>query len=541
MLHYEYNLLDLNSNQLNKVEVLKISISRSSWISIISATCFAFAFSLIISLVLFYKTGAYYLDAGLFVHSLASSDAPAIPSRLQSHLGPSIFGAHLFFTPFIIFRLFGVFLHPVDSFVVFMATQHALLVFLFALVISLVLNKIRSNRRNYIWVFTLATMMGFSNLGLGPLLYPHPELIGSIFCSLGLVFLVIGQKRWIFFLGATSLLLGLLTREDMGVHVAVATLVIYLLAPRSMKSRVRKLFLYVTLSCGFVAASLIVFQKFAFPGGGFLFTEMYSGTPPYQHLMNFQEDVVRLLTFIATRWDLSLVTILGFAVFLMWRSKALLVFSISSLPWTFLNLTALDPAKASLATYHQFPYVLYLIAAALYFVVFEHSEDWDSVPAINGDLAQRRGSVFAATSIVISLFLSGISLPPVGSGYFLNMLVSNPIPTATEIEATHESLLALSQNEGVMIDDAVMTLETRGFDNQRLTSDFDGNLPGTLAFNKNYQLGKAKISEILSVAQLEKREISVSCLSRSIVSITFGNTGSHVGAVNELDVSTFCK
>jgi hypothetical protein len=267
-----------------------------------------------------------------------------------------------------------------------------------------------------------ALLLPFSNIGLGSLLYPHVEVMGTSLVAIGVLLLVLrwdgNKSRWLLCAAVMAMFLGLLTRQDIGAHLLITVVSACVCTQWRFVERHRiKSVMYLFLS-GFIVSLILTSYQQVFFGEHDVFSVSYSGTPSYAHITSVWYVIDRILYLFASRLDL--VVALGAFVMaaMVFRKRELLAFPLAVIPWILLNLTAIDPAKNAMGIYHLFPIILYATAPILA----------TSLSTKRDTSAQRIEHGRIATSAtysvaILSLFLGGVSAPPNGFGYLFMSLI----------------------------------------------------------------------------------------------------------------------
>jgi len=472
---------------------------------------FAFA----VAILLFYRGGVYFLDAGYYVHALASENFGQQPPAIGDAWGSSLYATHMLLTPLFITQFFRLFLNAPLNFIMFLGLQHLVLASAGALLmmVSFSLNEVRKQK---LWMPGIlgALLLPFSNIGLGSLLYPHVEVIGTSLVAIGILLLVLrwsgSDNKWILATAISAIVFGLLAREDIGVHlfITVASAVVCSQWKLFGRKGVRRA--GALLLAGFLMTSLLMgYQRFFAESEG-VFALTYSGTPAYAHITSIWYLLDRALHMLASRPDL----IIGLAAFVMaavvLRKREYLAFPLAVAPWLLLNLTAIDPAKNAMGIYHLFPIILYATAPVLA-LRLSPKESVEEEPA------EQRGPVpmYATYGVaVISLFLGGIAAPPIGGGYLFTSILRLPPIGPQEIKATHSVIEEFASiGSRITVDDAVMSLRPVELGEVPLipTVSEPDAYDSALLFS-NYLLGHAGVRSLIDAWIVSNRQLKVTCL-----------------------------
>ena len=481
-------------------------------------------FAFIVGIQIFYRAGAYFLDAGYYIHALASPRFGHQPSAIGDSWGTSLYATHMLLTPLIISQVFRLVANEPLNFIMFLGLQHVVLATASALVmmVSFSLNGVK---RSQLWMPGVlgALVVPFSNIGLGSLLYPHVELIGTSFVAVGILLLALKwsghTNRWLLGVSVAAILVGLLAREDIGVHliITVGSAVVCSRWKDLGKAGLQRA--GVLLASGLVlTAALMGYQRFFADSKG-VFALTYSGTPAYAHITSAWYLVDRALNMLSSRLDLMIAIAAFIMASIVLRKREFLAFPLAVLPWILLNLTAIDPAKNAMGIYHLFPIILYATAPVLALTLPRPSER-----ASDGT---QRGPIpmYATYGVaIVSLFLGGIAAPPTGGGYLFTSLLRLPPIGPSEINAAHRVIEEYASiGSRILVDDAVMSIRPVELDgvplipNISVTENYDSAL-----FFSNYQLGHAGVRKLIDGWITSNRQLIVTCLPAGMARIDAG-------------------
>ena len=473
----------------------------------------------ILGLQLFYRNGAYFLDAGYYVYTLASERFGQQPPAIGDAWGSSLYATHMLITPLVISQVMRIFVDEPLNFIAFLGIQNFVLAVAGAMLMMVAfwLNGVKRNKLVLPGVMG-ALLLPFTNVGLGSLLYPHVELIGTSLAAIAVLLFVlrwndVGDRK-IFIAAIVLLALGLLAREDVGVHLCVTVASAVVCSQWSRLHRQALIRAAWLIGAGVVAVAILMgYQRFFADSKG-VFALTYSGTPAYAHITSVWYLVDRAMHMLASRLDL----LLGLAAFVMafviFRKREYLAFPLAMLPWLLLNLTAIDPAKNAMGIYHLFPVVLYATAPVLALTLSGKRDPDDTAPT--------RGAIpmFATYGVaLLSLFLGGISAPPTGGGNIITSLLRMPPISPAGITATHTAIEDFAKiGIGITVDDAVMAIrpvELRDTPLIPVISD-SGDYNSALFFPR-YYLGHKGVRQLLEGWSDANRPITVTCLPGGLV------------------------
>jgi hypothetical protein len=200
--------------------------------------------------------------------------------------------------------------------------------------------------------FVTGLVMAASGPVIAALGFPHYEIgvpcLFVVFVSMH--FLGWSRVKWI------ALLLGLLVREDAGMHYAGYSAVIgayqWFSGTRPMPTKTWRGALVLSLA---VSAAILLIQRRFFPIGASMFYKSFIGDPPFAQLAGV--EIARRLTAVlqsARHLYVPMAVIAGAAV--IWRTPAFLLGYLACVPWIVLNVfLGLTPASETLSLYYGFP------------------------------------------------------------------------------------------------------------------------------------------------------------------------------------------
>lgn len=475
--------------------------------------------AVLIALLLFYRSGIYFLDAGYYVYTLASQNFGNQPPVIGAHTGTSLFDTHMLITPLLISQAFRLVASAPVNFIMYLGLQHAVLALAGSLMM-LVAFRQNGVTKSQAWVPMLlgALLLPFSNIGLGSLLYPHVEVMGTSLVAIGILLLVLRwsgeESKSLLFLAVVAIGLGLLTRQDIGVHLVITVTSALVCANWRLvqRSAIKKVF-YLFLM-GFIFSFVLMGYQQIFFGEHNVFSVSYSGTPAYAHITSFWYLLDRALFLFASRLDLMV----GLGAFILaaivLRKREYLAFPLAVIPWLLLNITAIDPAKNSMGIYHLFPIILYATAPILA-VALSRNSDTSKTTTEKAPIP-----MYATYGIaVLSLFFGGISAPPTGFGYLFTNVLRLPLISPSEISATHRAIEEFAASDlRISVDNAVMTIRPVTLKDVPLmptvqdASDIDSVL-----FFARYVIDRESRLEIFQSWITDNRLVTIQCLPGGLV------------------------
>lgn len=435
-------------------------------------------FSFIVTLNLFYRWGAYYLDAGVQQFSLCNNALGEMPPAHQSFWGQkTIFFIHGIYTPALLCGALKLFTgSSVVAYIIFCSLQ--------TLLVSLTCYFIVAHysKSQQLAIFS-GFLLGISTFSLGQMGYPHFELLGASLLALG-VWLFLEKSK---LFGIVVILLGCLTKEDMAGHLILALGAYWFLSGRHESKNQRSKFkpiLFVAL-IGLITNILI--SKIFFNSSSLLFKMQYMGDPPFSIL----RDPVALLQRISI-WltanpgimGLLFIYLLGYVVT---KERIFLALVLTPLPWIAINLISPDPAKQTLGIYHGYPFVTYICCLMVFFSL-------ETKRPLT--IWTRPNNTLLISALLFNSLIGTLGALPGGSSYlFYYNLKDRPVSLNT-IHSTNDYLRILSieieKKNTTLIDDAVASLITE-FDSRILNekSLADETSVDTLVYFPNNVLGKS--------------------------------------------------
>jgi hypothetical protein len=475
--------------------------------------------AVLVAILLFYRSGIYFLDAGYYVYTLASQNFGSQPPAIGGAAGTSLFDTHMLLTPLLISQFFRLLVSAPMNFIMYLGLQHTVLAIAGAL-LMLLASLQHGVKRSRSWVPMIlgALLLPFSNIGLGSLLYPHVEVMGTSLVTIGVLLLVLrwdgNKSRWLLCAAVGATFLGLLTRQDIGAHLLITVVSACVCTQwRTIERHRIKSVMYLFLS-GFIVSLILTSYQQIFFGEHDVFSVSYSGDPAYAHITSVWYVIDRILYLFASRLDL--VVALGAFVMaaMVFRKRELLAFPLAVIPWILLNLTAIDPAKNAMGIYHLFPIILYATAPILA----------TSLSTKTDTSAQRIEHGRIATSVtygvaILSLFLGGVSAPPNGFGYLFTNTLRLPLISPSEISATHQAIEDFAKDTPrIAVDNAVMSIRPVILKDVPLIPKVQNALDiDAVMFFARYTLDQKSRQSIFQIWIADNRLISIRCLPGGLV------------------------
>jgi hypothetical protein len=482
----------------------------------------AFAFWLLT--MLFYRAGAYFLDAGFYVYAIASDRAPNNPPLVRQAWGDTVFLTHTTISPMAIMALLRPIFGVPLNFIMYLVMQHVTLAAAGGLISIVAASLFRLSHKQIVLAgATGAILLPLSNIGMGSLAYPHVEIFGSSAIAVGICLFVLKwtgfENVWVVPVAVLLIIVGMLAREDLGGHIAIAVVAATVCSPfRSWKKSTWSRAVILAAVGGTTTIGLLLFQRVVLGSDG-AFDISYSGTPAYAHVTSVWYLLERFLYLIGSRLDLTIATTAFIIGGLVTKNRALFAFPIALFPWIILNATSVDPSKNSLGIYGMFPVVIYLTAPLITMsidgVTTESEPTGDSVPTHSTAVSGH----FIYLIAIVSLFLGGISGGPNGGGYVYYSLLRYPIIGPGEISLTN-TLVKDFAREGnrIAVDDAVMTLNPVEHEETPLISKVtDTSQIDSILFFPAFILGEAQVTNFFQSWIDQGRVVSMKCLPGGLV------------------------
>ena len=405
-----------------------------------------FSYAFLIAWNLFFRDGAYFLDAGNFAYSLCSSNFAQLPPGEAAIWNvTSFFELHGAYTAAGVCHAINFFSNGPLSFVIFLGVQTMLIAIVgYQLAMKLTPSEF--------YRFLTACMLVLSSASIGSLAYPHFEPFGAALGVLGLI-VYLNYKQNI---GLLLLILACFTREDIGLHLFLFTLTSYFLVGNK-DQEIRNRLKFISKFVFFLAATNILVTRIFFDPVN-LFQIQYIGNPPFAILsLSIESQVSRISNWITSNPELISLSVLLLVAYIISKNRLFLIPIISSLPWILINFISPDASKQTLGIYHTFPWIIYLGGIAALGVMFTTEKS----------LNQHLDSVTQKVVIIgISLFglYSTFAAVPAGTGYLVtsNLLRSPATWSTMQTEMRFvNNLEDQMENRQIYIDSAVASLNPR--------------------------------------------------------------------------------
>ena len=296
----------------------------------------------------FYANGPYLHDSGWF--SGIVYRAGIVPRNPPTSEMPYFWGWHI--TLIISLGSILSYLFPgdrVDWYCIFQAAIYAPLALAMPLLVP---PSERNGLRSALLVAACSVAFAFSGQVLTCIAYPHFEIFASAGIAIMLGALAMGRER----LAWVGLAMAIGTREDCGYHAAsllVAVVAADFLGRPFPIARRRVLLM---AGVGLVSTALMMFLQKRLLFTVDAFRIYITGSPAYAHLTG--PAIVERLSDFGTKCGFIWVPILASALVAVARRDARYLLGwVVTMPWLLVNLTAIQPAKASISVYTGFPFI----------------------------------------------------------------------------------------------------------------------------------------------------------------------------------------
>lgn len=310
------------------------------------------------------------------------------PPYLRPNLGESLFTQHLYGLVSLASPLSHLFSTHYFYFATVVGVSHALT---FVGPFLLVLAAREPARRTWLHAL-IATVAGLafalSGAAVSELGYPHFEIAIPALFLVFLALYLLGFRRtsWI------ALALGLLVREDAGLHYFGYLAVIAIYQRRTIRQPITARALAgAAVASLTVSVIMLVVQRQFFPLGQSMFVKSFIGSPAFAHV-SWAASSTRLRAFVAGASGPALyapVLLIAAAAVLV-RSASYVLAFVACLPWIIANVFfSLTPAAQTLSLYYSFPLLVGLAWPLL-------AVHWGS------DRAARYGSLVCIGACVLS-------------------------------------------------------------------------------------------------------------------------------------------
>lgn len=307
----------------------------------------------------FFVTGCYMYDSGLLgylsTHSL-TWPMPALPFLPYR----TFFATHLilifYLLSFIrdILATIGLEIH---NSVFFSYTMGLWLGITAVGTYALLVGKIeKQSLRFYFFAFVIAVGAGLNGISIASMGLPHFELAVPAFLICFFACFVNG-KKWLSYL---FLFLGLITREDVGLHyfIFLFILTLYLYNSKKIKNSESYAFYFGTLSsiCLLTSVLLFSYQK-VFYGGHSVAHNVYFGDPAFEHLTS--ELMIERFWIIVQYRHYILFPIAALLIVALLRKSILMALGFFAIvPWTIFSVIGVVSNPGNLTSYYTFPIVV---------------------------------------------------------------------------------------------------------------------------------------------------------------------------------------
>ena len=300
-----------------------------------------------------FAIGPYLWDQGWYAYAVFQNGfLLANPPFLRHSLGESLFTQHLYGLVSLASPVSYFFSTHYQYFATIVGAIHAL-GFLAAF---LAVASMREPAERT-WVHAVAAALAglafaYSGQALAALGYPHFEIAIPAFFLMFVALYFLGWRRsaWI------PLLLGLLVREDAGLHYLTYFALIGLLQWRTGRTAMTTKTLVTATAVSLVmAVSMLVIQRHFFPHDASMFEKSFVGSPAFAHV-TWAAAATRVKAVIASASAVyAPLLFIALAALLVRRPSYLLAYA-ACVPWVIINVFfSLTPAAQTLSVYYSFP------------------------------------------------------------------------------------------------------------------------------------------------------------------------------------------
>ena len=394
----------------------------------------------------FYVNGGAMLDSGWFAY--LSVSAVSIPLPNPPSLGGTYFSTHLspiFYLISAPYRLLALAGADVPSTVWFSITQGFWPAVMASSIFILLEKRSSPSARTAVPIALISVLLTFNGATLASIGFPHFEL--AIPAVLAAFFACYATEK--FMLATAWLLLGLLVREDAGLHYfgLFFTLAAYLYFIDSRAHA--KQFLFLAIFCALVSLLAITVQKTYFDVGDNALVRVYLGEPAFAHL-SAEFLAYRIAVVTATRLYIFAPILVIVMLAFRGRNWPLLIGVVAILPWILFNILAVSVHAGNLSVHYSFPIAIMMMWPAILCGL----QTYNVIPgSVFSPISNRVLLIIAMSSIGFSWQVLGFNTPHAATDFFPKWL--------GKIAASHTDLRTfMLENEGLkfIVDDAVASL-----------------------------------------------------------------------------------
>lgn len=394
----------------------------------------------------FYVNGAAMLDSGWFAYLSVSTSNFSPPN--PPSLGGTYFSTHfspIFYLISAPHRLLTSAGFNIPDAVWFSIVQGFWPALMTSSIFILIERNVSQPTQSAASIGLAATLLTFNGATLASVGFPHFEM--AIPALLAAFFACYCNGK--FKLAILFLFVGLLVREDAGLHYFGLFFILasYLYAIKY--SRYAKQFLFLAFICAVMSLLAISIQKYFFGTGDNALVRVYLGNPAFAHLsLSFLIDriigvgISRLYLFA----PMLMILILAFRG----RNWALLIGVAAILPWVVLNISAVSVHAGFLSVHYSFPFAIMVVWPAILCGLQTYQVIPDSALS---QVTIRTLLLIAISSIGFAWQAHGFSKPHAATDFFPKWI--------GKISPSHTSLQNfMMENEGLklIVDDAVASL-----------------------------------------------------------------------------------
>ncbi len=419
----------------------------------------------------FYGNGAFLYDSGWIAGLIHSKD---LLLHSPSSVGNETSYYTVHFTPLLGLISLVSFFVPVGM-VTWFASFHASIFSLLSAAAWLLAGDQcrRSGWPAIVVASLLAVLFGLNGIALGQVCYPHYEFIGPSFICLAIALYCTKWRR----LGFICLVLGVLSREDAGLHAATLFGLLWgyeTLTGRSTGLLPRRVLGQFTIISLLAGIGCMLCQKLFFPGSG-IFSQSFLGDPVYGHV-NASFLATRTLALLTTTLNVVLPFLLAGITTIVLREPVFLLGFVAFIPWLLLNFLGPRDAPGALQLYYAFPFALSLfvaMAAALHSLRLQQ---------LSGPAGRLAPLLLALAFPLISIIGFGAS-PLISLPHVLSDMSSLKPFDAPCLESFLTELVAEKPRLGrLVVDDSIAALRPFDFRPEETLSNVKTSIPDLLVF-----------------------------------------------------------
>lgn len=382
---------------------------------------------------LFVAYGAYFLDAGWQAYSFCTTNGLNPPGKEAQWGTSSILGLHGFFSTVLSCRALAIFSNDgVQNYWILLGIQTSVVALLgYCLGRAVGASRIVS--------IGLAVSLPATPIVQGTIGYPHLEVYGASLTAIGAMIWLNSNSRRLRPIGLAFIVVGGLSREDVGLHLAIVCIVSLVLLQSSISNTTKRRLKALLLSGLSVSIVNWGLMRIAFSGSGAVAGEQYGSTNPLKILGALELSWEKIVTWVSL--NQGLIAFCGVLVIVssLTKDRRPLVTVASFIPWAVINFCSGNPAKTYLGIYHLFPWVIYLVALSIPQTLIDSARRATRENSSNSKVK----SIGVATMIGTLTWgaLTLFSNPPSGSSH-VSSAVLREVSATKEVEKRVRSELA---------------------------------------------------------------------------------------------------